>query len=689
MKEVNWRRIDIPAILGERDVWVGILAVTTIFAFVLNFIGLIRGISVVTPHLFYLPIVIAGYWFPRRGILFSVIVGMTYLAMVYLMTYPDINSITSATARFYVLVAIGVIVASLSNNLKEKEDRYHGIFDYSEAGVFLVHYNPSDMMIEEVNERGADLLGYRPKELIGRPLFDIWPDKDEKELFTNKIAREVSLSDFESTLQCKDGKEIMVLISAGRLPDRMMVFTITDITQRKQAEEALVESKERYQGLYNNAQAGLVRFRIIDGKVLEANDHMARMFGYDESKDFIESFVVTQNVVNEGVYEYLVSQLLKQDSVSNFEASFKKKDGNTIWIRFWSRIFPDKGYIEAVLTDITEEKHSTRALGESETRYKSLVQNIPDYVMVFSHDRILFANPAAARAIGLNQEELADTSIFDFIAPECQALVKRNIRRTMNGESVDPYEIEIRVPGKPPRITIINTTLLKYHDHSAILAVLTDITEWKQAEEALKASKYQYRTTIDALSDGIYLVDSKLRLFLINPIFRQLLEEAGVNGAVIGKTVDEVLPSLKEGLFEDFHKVFSTGKMVISTEEMQAGKNRYILETRKIPVFEDGVVVKAVTIMRNITKQKQIEEEKRIAYEQIEKNIEQFAILGDHIRNPMQVIVGLADLEGGLISEKIHNQALEIDRTISQLDRGWIESEKIREFVKKYYGIGK
>jgi len=93
--------------------------------------------------------------------------------------------------------------------------------------------------------------------------------------------------------------------------------------------------------------------------------------------------------------------------------------------------------------------------------------------------------------------------------------------------------------------------------------------------------------------------------------------------------------------------------------------------------------------MRNITRQKQIEEEKRVAYEQIEKNIEQFAILGDHIRNPMQVIVGLADLEGGPINEKIQHQAREIDRTISQLDRGWIESEKIREFVKKYYGIGK
>jgi len=55
----------------------------------------------------------------------------------------------------------------------------------------------------------------------------------------------------------------------------------------------------------------------------------------------------------------------------------------------------------------------------------------------------------------------------------------------------------------------------------------------------------------------------------------------------------------------------------------------------------------------------------------------------------MQVIVGLADLEGGPLAEQIHRQTEEIDRTVSQLDRGWIESEKIREFIRKYYGIGK
>ena len=93
--------------------------------------------------------------------------------------------------------------------------------------------------------------------------------------------------------------------------------------------------------------------------------------------------------------------------------------------------------------------------------------------------------------------------------------------------------------------------------------------------------------------------------------------------------------------------------------------------------------------MRDITRSRKIEEEKRLAYEQIEKNIEQFAILGDHLRNPMQVIMGLADLEGGPLAEQIRCQAKEIDMTVSQLDRGWIESEKIREFIRKYYGIGK
>lgn len=77
--------------------------------------------------------------------------------------------------------------------------------------------------------------------------------------------------------------------------------------------------------------------------------------------------------------------------------------------------------------------------------------------------------------------------------------------------------------------------------------------------------------------------------------------------------------------------------------------------------------------------------EQHAALLQIEKNLEQMAILNDHIRNPLTVIVGLVDMQGGEIRDSVLKQAAEIDCIINKLDVGWLESEKIREFLKKHH----
>ncbi|MBP1929231.1 PAS domain S-box-containing protein [Methanolinea mesophila] len=678
----------IPATLGRKNVWILILALTTIFAFALNIYGLTKGISNLTPHLFYLPIVIAAYWFPRKGVIFSVAVGMSYLALVYLFTYPDIDSITSATARFYVLVAIGVIVASLSNNLKEQEDRYHGIFDNSEAGIFLLRRYPENDVIDEVNQRGADLLGYRMGGLLGRPIREIWNDDSEYGVFRERLAGR-PVTDWETTLRKKTGEKIRALVSAGMLEDGMIVFTAVDISARTAAEEALKESKERYQGLYNNALVGLVRTRIKDGKVLEANEQMARMFLYPDVQAFIDEFVFNERYADQGTRDRLIEDLLVRGSVSNFEARFIRRDGSFIWARYWASIFLERGYIEAVFTDITEEKLSHKALGETEERYRRLMDNLPDYVIVHTEGMILFANPSAAKVMGKTPEQLVGTPIGDYMPDASYRRIEENSRIRSSGEVVDPYEIELSVPGGAPRHVIVNATPIHYRDQYAMLAVLTDITERQLAEDELQASRDQYRITIDAMSDGIYLVDAGMRIILINPTFRRWMENLGLDEDLVGKRLPEAIPYLKPDICREFSQVISEGRMLESLDEFEHRGRHFSFETRKIPVMEDGEVVRVVTIMRDITRQRHIETEKRLAYEQIEKNIEQFAILGDHIRNPMQVILGIADLEGGAIFDRIMQQTQEIDRTITQLDKGWIESEKIREFVRKYYGIGK
>jgi len=95
-----------------------------------------------------------------------------------------------------------------------------------------------------------------------------------------------------------------------------------------------------------------------------------------------------------------------------------------------------------------------------------------------------------------------------------------------------------------------------------------------------------------------------------------------------------------------------------------------------------------VCTMVDITERKQMEVAQRTALRQIEKNIEQFAILGDHIRNPVQVIIGLTCMLAEDLANKILCQAKEIDRIVTQIDLGWIESEKVRTILKKYYAIG-
>jgi PAS domain S-box-containing protein len=96
-----------------------------------------------------------------------------------------------------------------------------------------------------------------------------------------------------------------------------------------------------------------------------------------------------------------------------------------------------------------------------------------------------------------------------------------------------------------------------------------------------------------------------------------------------------------------------------------------------------------VAIVRDISERIAIERLKNEAFSQIESNLQQFAILNDHIRNPLQGIVGIADLMEDPEAPKIISYARMIDKIVNKIDQGYIESEKIHEFLRKYYDIGK
>lgn len=226
-----------PSGTGAKNLHLAILIVITAIAFIANIAGIYFGVSLLTPLFFYIPIILAAYWFPRRGVIFAVVVGIIQVLLIYSASYPDLPQLTYAvsTASFYILVAIAVVISSLSGDLKEKEARYREIFDRSETGIFLAQNEADGLVIEEANPRGSRTLGNLPEDLVGRPITEFWKDESGRVSFFQALTKSGFVPPFESTIVSSAGNRIPVLISASRLPANKLVITLTDISERKRA----------------------------------------------------------------------------------------------------------------------------------------------------------------------------------------------------------------------------------------------------------------------------------------------------------------------------------------------------------------------------------------------------------------------------------------------------------------------
>jgi len=142
-----------------------------------------------------------------------------------------------------------------------------------------------------------------------------------------------------------------------------------------------------------------------------------------------------------------------------------------------------------------------------------------------------------------------------------------------------------------------------------------ELTERARAEEALRESALQYRTTIDAMGDSIHVVDTDLRFVLVNEALGKWNMELGLETDAIGRTIFEVFPFLPEKVRNEYRQVLDSGKIMITEESSVVGGKELVTETRKIPMLEGGQVAKVVTVIHNITERQRAEEALRASEE--------------------------------------------------------------------------
>ena len=208
-------------------------------------------------------------------------------------------------------------------------------------------------------------------------------------------------------------------------------------------------------------------------------------------------------------------------------------------------------------------------------------------------------------------------------------------------------------------------------------------------ETRLKASEERYRTIAELFEDGVFIVSGNYSVAYVNGSAAHILHREPVE--ILNKPLDEVMP---EDMFRKLRKRIDetreTGRAIRGVEEFGSGNQQSWFDTVVIPLYpEDNAVPQTMAIIHDITDRILFEKKmEREGIAQLEKNMEKFQILNDQIRNPLQVITGLTMLEEGPHRNKILAQVKNIDNLVSELDRGWIESEKVRSFLIRHYRYG-
>jgi len=247
------------------------------------------------------------------------------------------------------------------NKINELPERkYRTLFEIAPDAIFVA--DTATGIIIDANNRAAELLGMPLDEIIGMHQTQVHPTEDSelyREIFMDLVNKGAGIYSNDVYLCNNKGQKIPIEISAAvtKLDDQDIIYGIfRDITQKKKLRDELTENEKRYRQLYNNSPIPLYRTRISDGKLLECNQALVELFGYDSKEEFQSNSNVANRYVDINDRTVFLEKLKKYKRITSFQTQNKRKDGEFVWIEATAKIFPEQGFIEGAMQDITASK---------------------------------------------------------------------------------------------------------------------------------------------------------------------------------------------------------------------------------------------------------------------------------------------------------------------------------------------
>lgn len=297
--------------------------------------------------------------------------------------------------------------------------------------------------------------------------------------------------------------------------------------KRKETEEALRRSEERYRTILENIEDGFFEVDLA-GNLTYFNDAVCRMLGYSRDELLGMNNRQYSSPENARLLYQAFNQVYKTGvPIRGFEWEFFKKDGEKRFAEVSISLIRDQdgkpvGF-RGIARDTTERKMAEEALARSEERYRTLVEESFDGIFFQKGYEIIFANRRLHEMLGYKEGELIGLDHWLVYHPDYQSLTRERARARLRGESPpSTYEVKFLRKDGSSFWGEIHAKVINFLGEPGIQVWARDITERKQAEETLRAERERFRSLSEGAPFGMAMIDSNGTFKYLNSKFKQL-----------------------------------------------------------------------------------------------------------------------------------------------------------------------
>ena len=510
-------------------------------------------------------------------------------------------------------------------DLVRSENLYRTIFENTGTATIIVR---EDTTIELVNKGFENLSGYGKEDVEGKlswTQFVVQEDLERMKRY-HILRRQGSkfvpeIYEFRYTDRYGDVRNCInhIRMIPGTTKS---IASILDVTELKKTEAALTESEASYIGLFNTFKDPVF---IVgrDGKLRNANRGAIEMFGYPLEFFIGKTFdALSAPGFNDLAHIHEHITRASGGDVRMFEFRGRRSSGETfpLEVRLYTGMYFGQDVVIAIGADITERKKAEAALQESEKKYRELVENITDVVLMVNEHRVItYASPSFKNIFGWEPGQVTNLSMSEVFSTPALSVLRSGIYDTVQNSWTDtreqnqPVEVELTFFGHDKKVHVIEVRAMPVSENDTfrgVQVIIRDVTQRRQAEDALRASEERYRSLVENVTIGVFraTADALGTFTWANPALVKILGYDSLDHLKKTSVVDlYVNPADRAAFLERLNDEGCIRNQELNLHRKD-GSKIWIRETAYVTKNERGETEYLAGIIEDITEQRLAEE---------------------------------------------------------------------------------